>query len=379
MPKEAPSYLDLPDDELGEMPTDFGEAQQTAEEPAQEVNAESEEVSSPNVTFEQETEEETEKEEQPEVSSTEEKVTEGESKTQEQTSEKAEEKAPVDTNSEKEDSIDYKAEYERLTAPFKANGKDVAVKSVDDAIALMQMGANYSKKTAGLKPHLKVIKMLEKHDLLDESKLSYLIDLHGRNPAAITKLVKDSGLDPMEMDTEKATDYKPQNYSVDDREIELDSVLDEIKESPNYQRTLSTIASEWDAASKQVIAGTPALLKVINSHMDSGIYDLIQKEMESERLFGRLQGLSDIEAYRQIGDAINARGGFEFLAKKQQTAQPRQMVVTKPSAPVDDKVKDQKRAAAPVKAAPATKVAKDFSPLALSDEEFAKIAKTQFI
>lgn len=378
MPKEMPSYLDLPDDELGDAPV-IGENPEG--EQTQEATAEVEEESSPNVTFVQESEEESNIASEQEKQEVSEEKAETNADTQDsvQNSSQAEEKEVVDTNSKKEDSIDYKAEYERLTAPFKANGKEVAVKSVDDAIALMQMGANYNKKMAGLKPHLKVIKMLEKHDLLDESKLSYLIDLHGRNPAAITKLVKDSGLDPMEMDTEKAADYKPQSYAVDDREIELDSVLEDIKDSPSYQRTLSTISSEWDAPSKQVIASTPSLLKVINSHMDSGIYDLIHKEMESERLFGRLQGLSDIEAYRQIGDAINARGGFDFLAKKQQTAQPRQMVVTKPSPPVNDKVKDQKRAAAPVKAAPATQVAKDFNPLSLSDEEFAKLAKSQFV
>lgn len=375
MPKETPSYLDLPDDEIGSFPVMEAEPE-TSEEPAQEV---SEEESSPSVTFEQETEEEPQKEEETSVDEQEDSDTQQSASDVQQSEVKEDKPQTVDTSEKKEDSVDYKSAYERLTAPFKANGKDVAVKSVDDAIALMQMGANYSKKMQGLKPHLKVIKMLERHGLLDESKLSYLIDLHGKNPAAITKLVKDSGIDPMDMDTDKATDYKPQSYAVDDREIELDSVLDEIKESPSYQRTLSTVSSEWDAASKQVIASTPSLLKVINSHMDSGIYDLIHKEMESERLFGRLQGLSDIEAYRQVGDAINARGGFDFLAKKQQNQTTKQMVLTKPSAPVDDRVKDQKRAAAPVKAAPAKTAAKEFSPLALSDEEFAKIAKTQFM
>ena len=38
--------------------------------------------------------------------------------------------------------VDYKAEYERLLKPFKANGRDVSVASVDDALSLMQMGAN---------------------------------------------------------------------------------------------------------------------------------------------------------------------------------------------------------------------------------------------
>ena len=367
MSKETPSYLDLPDDEFFNTPlVEEEQAEETeeavqSEEPAQEVIEE-------NVVTD-------EVEEDTESVNDEDKTVDNVSDTVEPVN--VDNSEPIDTKTEKEDSIDYKAEYERLTAPFKANGRDISIKSVDDAIALMQMGANYSKKMSGLKPHLKLVKMLEKNGLLDESKLSYLIDLHGRNPAAISKLVKDSGIDPLEMDTEQDT-YQPKSYAVDDREIELDSVLDEIKESPSYQRTLSTVSGEWDAASKQVIASTPSILKVINAHMDNGVYDLIQKEMESERLFGRLDGLSDIEAYRKVGDAINARGGFNFLAGKQQTQPNKQMVVTKPNSRVDDKVQNAKRAAAPVKAASVKPVAKEFNPLALSDEEFAKLAKNNF-
>ena len=336
---KQPSYLDLPDDELGTPPSMV--------EPAQE-----------------EQEKEVTVEEAPAVQEQEEQQ-EQETPVAEVQEEKIEEVV-------KTPQIDYKAEYERLTQPFKANGKEIKVNSVEDAVELMQMGANYSKKMAALKPHLKLIKMLDKHGLMDESKLSYLIDLNGKNPEAIAKLVKDSGLDPMEMDENKADDYKPTSYKVDDREIELDNVLESIKDSSTYQRTISVVSNDWDKASKEVIANTPQILSVLNAHMESGIYDIIQGELENERTFGRLQGLSDIEAYRYVGDRIQANGGFSHLAKGQQN-QPKQNVVSaKPVQVQDDKLKDKKRAAAPSKPAVTTQVAKDFNPLALSDEEFAK-------
>ena len=105
--------------------------------------------------------------------------------------------------------IDYKKEYERLTASFKANGKDISVANVDEAISLMQMGANYNKKMAALKPNLKLLKLLENNKLLDESKISYLIDLDKKNPEAITKLLKDSGIDPLDVDVNKESEYRP--------------------------------------------------------------------------------------------------------------------------------------------------------------------------
>ena len=336
---KQPSYLDLPDDELGAPPSMV--------EPVQEEQEKEVTVEEAPVVQEQEEQQE---QETPVAEVQEEKIEEV----------------------VKTPQIDYKAEYERLTQPFKANGKEIKVSSVEDAVELMQMGANYSKKMAALKPHLKLIKMLDKHGLMDESKLSYLIDLNGKNPEAIAKLVKDSGLDPMEMDENKTDDTNPTSYKVDDREIELDNVLESIKDSSTYQRTISVVSNDWDKASKEVIANTPQILSVLNAHMESGIYDIIQGELENERTFGRLQGLSDIEAYRYVGDRIQANGGFSHLAKGQQNQPKQNAVSAKPMQVQDDRLKDKKRAAAPSKPAVTTQVSKDFNPLALSDEEFAK-------
>lgn len=297
------------------------------------------------------------------------------------TPEKSEEQATVPVDTPAESGIDYKAEYERLTAPFKANGRELAVGNVDDAIALMQMGANYNKKMAALKPSLRILKLLENHGLMSEEKLGFLIDLEKKNPAAIGKLMKDGGIDPLDLDTEKAGEYKPNSYAVDDREIELDTVLDEIQGSATYNRTLDVVSNKWDGASKQVIATSPQLLKVINGHMESGVYDLISTEMERERVFGRLNGLSDIEAYRQVGDAIQARGGFNHLGKPQEKSHTEKPVVVqpKPKQVDEDKLREKRRAAAPPKAAAPSAAPRDFNPLALSDEEFAKVGLNKFL
>ena len=275
--------------------------------------------------------------------------------------------------------VDYEAEYKRLLTPFKANGHNVTVGSVDDAITLMQMGANYNKKMAGLKPSLKILKLLENNNLLSEEKLSYLIDLERKNPQAIGKLIKDSGLDPLELDPEKASEYQPQIHTVDDREIELDTVLDEIQHTPTYTRTLGIVSKEWDGASKQLIAQHPQLLAVINDHVQRGIYDVISATVEREKMLGRLNGMSDIEAYRQVGDAIQAQGGFEHLGRSQAqtpTAGPEQ---GKPAVSANaDKLNDQRRAASPSKAGSPATASPEFNPLAMSDAEFAKYAEQHF-
>ena len=281
--------------------------------------------------------------------------------------------------------VDYKTEYEKLMKPFKANGRDIQVSSVDDAVALMQMGANYNKKMAALKPNMKLLKMLENNNLLSEDKISFLIDLEKRDPQAIAKLVKDSEIHPMDLDTEKAGEYQPKKYSVDDREIELDMVLEEIQNTPTFNQTLDVVGKKWDPASRQTVANSPQILKIINDHVDRGIYDVISAEVERERIFGRLNGLSDIEAYRQVGDSIQARGGFDHLVQKrtdqgQQAAARPVVVQPKPKMAENDKLREMRKAASTSKpAASSGKSVSDFNPLALSDEEFSKLVQPKFL
>lgn len=289
---------------------------------------------------------------------------------------KPDEKAKADDKP----AMDYEAEYKKLTAPFRANGKDMQVQTADEAIALMQMGANYNKKMAALKPNLKLLKLLENNGLLSEEKLSFLIDLDKKNPDAIQKLVKDSGLDPLEMDVSKS-EYKPKTYTVDDRELELDAVLEKIQDTPTYNQVIGLVSNKWDGPSKQVVAENPQLLEVINTHMANGVYDLISTEVERQRVFGRLSGMSDIDAYRQVGEAMNASGAFNHLAqgqKKEEVPAQRQPIPT-PAKAEDPAIRAKKLAASAPKAATPVKVDPDFNPLALSDDDFAKIGIPKFM
>ena len=287
---------------------------------------------------------------------------------------------PAQSSEVVEQPVDYEAAYKQLTAPFKANGREIQVQSVEDAVALMQMGANYNKKMAALKPNLKLMKLLENNGLLNEEKLSFLIDLEKKNPEAIGKLIKDSGVDPLDLDASKAGDYKPPRHTVDDRELELDAVLDEIQETPSYTRTLDVVSNQWDGASKNVIANSPQVLKVINSHVQSGVFDVIIKEVEREKMFGRLSGLSDIEAYRQVGDAIQARGGFDHLVPQGQRTQSKPAVVQpKPKMGDEGKRRDKRLAAGTSQPAVPSKSNSEFNPLSLSDDEFSKVVNQRFL
>ena len=70
--------------------------------------------------------------------------------------------------------VDYKSIYEQVFKPFKANGKEITPKSVEDIISLMQMGANYTKKMQLMAPMKKVVQSLD-NAKIDEQELNFLI------------------------------------------------------------------------------------------------------------------------------------------------------------------------------------------------------------
>jgi hypothetical protein len=272
-----------------------------------------------------------------------------------------------ETNEVKDTStaVNYEEAYKSLLAPFKANGKEMAVDSIEDARQLMQMGANYNKKMAMLKPNLKMVKTLEKNSITEDD-LNYLIDLKNKSPEAIQKLLKDSGVDPLDIDTSSEVNYTPKSYVPNDKEVELDGILEEIQETESFNTTVDIIGNKWDKQSKQVVVDNPQLIKVINDHVSNGIYNQIVGVVERERMLGRLIGLSDIEAYKQVGDALNAQGAFNSLSKGKPS-------VEVPNNKVDPRLAERKKAASSTKSKPVVNKQLRDNPLSMSDEEFEKV------
>lgn len=275
---------------------------------------------------------------------------------------------------------DYKAFYEKIMAPLKANGKTIELRDPEEAIQLMQMGANYTRKMQALAPHRKMLLMLENNGLLDEGKLSYLIDLDKKNPEAIKKLIKDAGLDPQEIDLDdpKAKPYLEGNHRVSDEEAGFRAILDELSSNPEGKTTLQVIQTQWDQASKEVLWKQPDVMTLIHQQRESGIYDRIATELERQRSLGQIPpNVPFLHAYKAIGDQLAAAGGFDDLVKpapvQQQPAQPAAAPVAttvakpKPGAANGDKVS----AASPTRSTP-RKAETTVNPLALSDDEFMK-------
>ena len=279
---------------------------------------------------------------------------------------------------EQSTTVDYKEAYGQIMAPLKANGKTIELRSVDELRSLAQMGANYTRKMQDIAPHRKILLMLENNGLLDESKLSFYIDLEKKNPEAIKKLVAESGIDPLEIDTSVPAKYQASNHTVTDEELGFRSVLDEVCASPEGQQTVATINSTWDQVSKERLWKDPALISVFHQQRENGIYARITSEVDRLKALGQIPvGTSFLDAYKLVGDHLHKSNAFADLVKPS----PSNQAVHTPAVPTPVAVKTVTPKAPvvnPAVAAASTprstpkRAQTIVNPLAVSDEDFMK-------
>jgi hypothetical protein len=153
--------------------------------------------------------------------------------------------------------------------------------------------------------------MLENNGLLDEAKLSFFIDLDKKNPEALKKLIKDSGVDPLDIDVSVEPAYQAGNHKVSDNEIAFRTVLEDLQSTPTGQETISLINSSWDQVSKEELWKAPEIMTTIQQQRENGIYDAISAEINRQAMLGKIPaGTPFIQAYLNIGNEMNARGVF---------------------------------------------------------------------
>jgi len=299
-------------------------------------------------------------------------VVEKDVKTIEPNTDEEEDKSEV-SDEKTEQTTNWEEQYKAALAPLKASGREVNIDNIDELRTLAQMGIDYQKKMVALKPHKSVIKTLEKEGI-DSERLNYLIDLNKKNPDAIKHLLKDSGINPLEIDTEEELKYTPTNYKVDESTVAMDDVIESISTSPKFTSTVEIVSKQWDSKSREVIANNPEYLVSLNEHVHNGVYDQIDTVLQKEKLLGRLKGMSDIDAYIQIGNWMQENGLFSNQVTKPTTEIAQPVVQTKQE---DLEIKQKKLAASPTKAVAKTKPTNldSIDLLSMNDAEFAEFER----
>lgn len=267
-----------------------------------------------------------------------------------------------DTSKDSAPEVDYKQFYETVMSTTKANGQAFAPRSAEEAVKLIQMGANYTKKMQALAPHRKMIQMLEKANIGSEQQLNYMIDLMNGNPNAIKKLLADSKIDPLDLDLENSDKYVPTNHTISDSEMRFRETIDNLASDPKGQETLQLV-NGFDQDSLTEVIKDPSIINTLHAQRTNGVFNLIVNEMQHQAVLGNLNPNTPfLEAYKQVGDYL--------LSQAQQPT----AVSNLPRGTINNPVHETKASVKGV--APTGKSRKPAStsrdPFSMSDEDFEK-------
>lgn len=272
--------------------------------------------------------------------------------------------------------------YAEITKPFKADGKDFQVKTAAEAIRLMQMGANYSRRMQEMKPLKAMDAVLKEHGLDNPDKLAQLIDISKGDPKAIQKLLKEKGIDPLDIDVSKPSEYTAKAYTADEKAIGFKDAIANTLQAPGGKELIADMNTKWDAESKDALFESPAIFDQLLSHKSAvdntnvSDYSKINAEVERQRVLGYLTDVPFLQAYTQVSDAM-ANLDLLTSAKKSTPAAPAKAPIdTGPrKAAVKPKTEQPNPTLSsnPPKAAatPAADNQIDYS--AMSDEDFLKL------
>lgn len=278
-----------------------------------------------------------------------------------------------DTSGETE--INYKEWYEKATSSFKADGKQIEVKTPEELIQLAQMGMNYTRKMQSISQHKKLLMTLEQNGMLSPEHISYLVDINNKNPEALKKLVKESGIDVWDLTDDEEVKYTPQDNIITDSEAALTEVINENFSLPYGQDTLNDVKT-WDMTSKKYVEQDPSIIAHMREQRESGVYDIIMEEANRMKRIGTIPFNEPfLDAYVKAGNSLAQAGGLpQQTAPTQQTNQitPQPIGTRVGSTGTTNAPNNRARNAAPPKKIVAKDKKQLANPFTLSDEEFLK-------
>lgn len=191
-----------------------------------------------------------------------------------------------------------------LTAPFKASGREVSFSDPNDIIRLMQQGFDYQKKMAGLKPQKRIIKTLEQHGLLDESKVNQLIELSQGKPEAIAQYLKDHNIDTYNLPDVEETPHQYGNYVVSEQSVTFEEKVKDLQEASYGNEVLSFMSSLPDSDFAKITANQNIIDDLV-FHAQSGLMNDALNQLEKDRALGRVPSdMSMLDAYNAISGYI---------------------------------------------------------------------------
>lgn len=288
---ESTDMVDNEDTELVEEPEEEEDTDEEIDESAEETSDNEEETQEEDAHEASDEESETEEVEQTEED--------------ENDDNKADEEDTKDTSEEAfmYNGVDLKKFYEEVAlAKFTANGREVeGFKDPKDLIRAQQMLHGYSDKMKVVKENKKFLKPLQERDLLNNpDKFNLAMSLIDGDEDAIKKVLKDKGIDPMELDLEEVN-YIPKNTLPSDAQLLIEESVSQAKNLGIEDKFNKALGQDFDDASLKEFVDNGAVRNDLMQHLQDGTYDIVQNEIRNMELLdstGQLDNMNSIEKYR---------------------------------------------------------------------------------
>ena len=209
-----------------------------------------------------------------------------------------EEPAEVDEQTENTEDEELPEITETPVHKFKANGKEYSFtpeEMMEQFPKIFGQAMDYTKKTQALKPWRKTIDAIESARL-GHDDINLMIDVFKGDKNAIAELIKRTGVDTFDLDTENSK-YVPKDYGRDDTALAIKDIVDEISADKEYETTHRILSKEWDDRSFSELTKDPELIRLLHVDVKSGMYDKVQPIAEKMKVFDRGRQ-SDLDYYK---------------------------------------------------------------------------------
>lgn len=208
----------------------------------------------------------------------------------------SEEEEPSSDDAEDEDEEEQPVQ----TYKFKANGKDYEFSSeeiVDQFPRIFGQAMDYTKKMQAIKPWRKTIDAIEGAELSHED-VSLMIDVLKGDKGAITEVLKRTGVDTLELDTDEVKPYVAKDYGRDDSALAIKDIVDDISRDQEYATTHNILSKEWDDRSWNTMAQNPEMIRLLHTDVKSGMYETLQPIAEKLKVYDGGKK-SDLDYYKE--------------------------------------------------------------------------------
>lgn len=225
-------------------------------------------------------------------------------------------------------------EFFSKQSKVRANGVDYSFSNKEKLEMfdkIFPQAADYTKKMQAMKPYRKRIDYMEQVNMTD-SEFNFLMDLSKGDKAAITELIKRTGVDALELDTEN-NNYIAKNYGRDDTELDIREVVSGISNDKEYSTTYNILNSQWDESSRSEFLKEPKKIAQLHEDVKSGFFDIINPIAQKLKLYDGSKK-SDLDYYGIAADQY-----FTQLEQQQETTRKNELAAQMAKAQEAEKAK----------------------------------------